>query len=142
MIPNAVIHSANLSQRGMAVVDQFNLRKGHTSARPLPHDDLMKRMAETHLTLYVTFSECCPMLPLESLSLGVPCLIGPASHLFEDDAYLFSRLVVPFPDRADVIAQYAKRALDERDEIVRRYMEYAPTYNQRARESVDEFLGD
>jgi hypothetical protein len=80
------------------------------------------------------------MLPLESLSVGTPAVIGPTSHLFEDEAYLHERLVVPYPDRADVIARHIRRALDERAEIVARYAQYAPSYNARARESVRDFL--
>ena len=80
------------------------------------------------------------MLPLESYSLGVPCLIGPTSHLFEDDDYLRERSIVPFPDRADVIAEYTRRALDERTELVDAYRSWAPTYNRRARAAVRSFL--
>jgi hypothetical protein len=80
------------------------------------------------------------MLPLESLSVGTPCLVSPTSHLFEDDDFLRSRLVVPAPDRADVIAEWALGALAERAEIVRAYRRWAPAYNERARKSLEEFL--
>lgn len=102
---------------------------------------LMPRMlAGMHLNLYVTLSECAPMLPLESLAVGVPCLLGPNSHYFRDNEYLHSRLVVPYPDSASVIASHIERALDERDEIVRSYIAYAPTYNERAKQSLMDFL--
>jgi hypothetical protein len=94
-----------------------------------------------HVNLYVTLSECCPMLPLESLSEGAPCLIGPNSHLFEEDQYLFDRLVVPFPDRNDVIGWYIERAIDERDEIIAAYRRYVRSYNERSQEALHEFLG-
>ena len=64
------------------------------------------------------------------------------SHLFEDDPWLFERLVVPFPDRADVIADYVGRALRERSEIMPAYSRYVVGYNERARRSVGEFLAD
>lgn len=102
---------------------------------------LMPRMlAGMHLNLYVTLSECAPMLPLESLAVGVPCLLGPNSHYFRDNEYLHSRLVVPYPDSAYVIASHIERALDERDEIVRNYIAYAPGYNERAKQSLTDFL--
>jgi hypothetical protein len=101
---------------------------------------MLQAIRDTHLTLYVTFSECSPMLPLESFSVGTPCLVGPTSHLFEDDEFLRSRLVVPAPDRADVIAQWIEGALAERDALVRAYQRWAPRYNARARASLDEFL--
>jgi hypothetical protein len=110
------------------------------SERPLPQREMLEAMRSTHVSLYTTFSECCPMLPLESLHQGVPCLTGPSSHLFEDDAWLFSRLVVPFPDRAEVIAKYMRRAVDERHEIMERYRAYVLGYNARAQESVRQLV--
>jgi len=88
----------------------------------------------------VTLSECAPMVPLESLSLGAPCLLGPTSHYFEDDEYLRSRLVVPSPDSAWSISGLIGQALEERTQIVEAYRAYAPGYNQRAGDSLEQFL--
>jgi len=85
-------------------------------------------------------SECAPMLPLESLSVGTPCLFGPNSHFFEDHDFLRQMLIVPQPDSAFIIAKYIQQALEKRDEIIQAYIDYAPAYNQRAEKSVREFL--
>jgi len=97
---------------------------------PIPQEKMPEALSQMHLNLYVTLSECSPMLPLESLAAGVPCLLGPTSHLFEDNPYLHSRLVVPYPDRSDVIAEMIERALNERVKIVQEYIQYAHIYNQ------------
>lgn len=110
------------------------------SEAPIPQPEMPLRLAEMHLNLYVTLSECAPMLPLESLSVGVPCLFGPNSHYFRDNQFLHSRLVVPYPDSAQMIAKYIERALEERSDIVREYIRYAPGYNARAKQSLIDFL--
>ncbi|MBI1190410.1 MAG: hypothetical protein GC200_07000 [Tepidisphaera sp.] len=138
MMGDVRLHAAGMDQRAREVIELLGLAKAEVHPRPLPHALLLEAMRRTHLTLYVTFHECCPMLPLESLTQGVPSLLGPVSHLFEDCPYLFERLVVPFPDRADVVAKYARRAIEERREIVAAYAAYAPEYNERARRSVRE----
>jgi len=139
-VPGVKLEAANLDDRCRELIDLLGLDTGGISSRLLDHEVLLDRIRATHLTLSVTFSEACPMLPLESYSLGVPCLIGPTSHLFEDDDYLRERSIVPFPDRADVIAEYTRRALDERTELVDAYRSWAPTYNRRARAAVRSFL--
>lgn len=103
-------------------------------------DELRKWMRLMHVNLYVTLSECCPMVPLESLSVGTPCLVGANSHLFRDDRYLYDRLVVPFADSSESVFEKLIQALDERDEIVEAYRAYAPGYIARARKSVEAFL--
>lgn len=136
ILGNCRVHAAGLDARSRQLIEFLNLPLAEFHERPLPHERLMEAVRRTHMTMYVTFSECCPMLPLESLRQGVPCLLGPVSHLFEEDRFLFERLVVPFPDRADVIAGYMRRAAEERREIVAAYAAFAPAYNRRALESA------
>jgi hypothetical protein len=140
MVPDVRLHGAGLCKRALELVDFFKIPAEFAQERQLAHDELFAAMRRTHLSMYVTFVECCPMLPLESLHQGVPALLGPNSHLFEDNAFLFERLVVPFPDRAEVIADYAERALRERREIIEEYRRYWPGYDARAKDSVRQFL--
>lgn len=140
LVPGAVLHSAGLGGPGAALAEFLGLERGFTSEQAVRKDELDRRIRGTHLSLYVTSAECSPMLPLESLQLGVPCLIGPSSHLFEDHDYLRERLVVPYPDRPEVIARYAVRAIEERGEIIAAWARYAPMYNERARALVRGFL--
>ncbi|MCE7974084.1 MAG: glycosyltransferase family 1 protein [Leptolyngbya sp. PLA1] len=140
LMGSTVLHGAGMDERAIELARYFGLDTAGVHSRPLPQATLLEAMRRTHLSMYVTFSECCPMLPLESLRMGVPCLIGPVSQLFEDDAYLFDRLVVPFPDRAEVIARVALRAAEERRDILARYAVYARAYNERARQSVASFI--
>ncbi|HYE03072.1 MAG TPA: polysaccharide pyruvyl transferase family protein, partial [Phycisphaerales bacterium] len=124
LVPAARLHGSGIDARTRELIGFFGLRTGALHEGQLGPAELEAAMRRTHLTLYVTFQECCPMLPLESLRLGVPCLTGPNSHLFEDDPYLFERLVVPFPDRAEVIADMIGRAVEERHDIVEAYRRY------------------
>jgi hypothetical protein len=138
-IPGAVVHVAGGSEQ----VEDF-ARELQIDARirrqPVPQTEIAAHLASMHLNLYVTLSECCPMLPLESLAEGTPCLLGPNSHLFDDSAFLHSRLVVEYPERNEIIAHYIRQALAERDDIVAAYRRWAPKYWQRVQESLGEFL--
>lgn len=140
LVPGAVLHSAGLGEQGDELAGYLGVKRGFTSGSTIPKAELEKRIRGTHLSLYVTSAECSPMLPLESLQLGVPCLIGPCCHLFEDNAFLHERLVVPYPDRPEVIAKYAARAVAERGAIIEEWARYAPQYNARAQELVRRFL--
>jgi hypothetical protein len=140
LLPDVRLHTAGLNRRSRELAEFLGLTLGTCEPAPLEPYRLFEEIRRTHLTLYTTLSECCPMLALESLALGVPCLIGPTSHLFEDAPELFNWLVVPFPERADVIAHYAERAIAERAEIVAAYARYVPAYNEAARRSLERFL--
>jgi hypothetical protein len=139
LIPGAELHGSSMEPRVGQFARMLGIRS-RLSPDAVPLDEMPRALGRMHLNLYVTLSECAPMVPLESLAVGAPCLFGPNSHYFEDHEYLHGRLVVPHPDRASTIAEYALRALRERSEIVEAYRGYAPEYNARALASLEEFL--
>ena len=142
LITDANLNMAGVGERAKQWADMLGVQVNFFSPNPIPREELHERIKNTHLSLYLTSSECAPMLPIESLSLGVPCLIGPVSHWFEDDEYLHSRLVVPYPERPEVIAEYIKQAIEEREQIIHRYKIYAERYNLWAKQQVQKFLYD
>ncbi len=139
LVEGSIGHVYNVSPRAREFGSLLGIR-GEYYADALPQSQVREAMSAMHLNLYVTLTECAPMMPLESLAVGVPCLFGPTSHYFLDDAYLHSRLVVPMPDDARVIAEFANQAILERDEIIRAYQAYAPGNNRRAQQVLAEFL--
>jgi hypothetical protein len=142
MLEGAVLAGTGVSERSLEFARFVGLDTTRLLTSRLPHEDLLTAIERTHVTLYVTQSECGPMLPLESLSRGVPCLVGPNSHLFADDDYLAATLIVPYPDHAEVIAWHLEEALTNRDRIIEAYKAYAPAYIERARNSVVSFLAE
>jgi hypothetical protein len=139
-VPGAVLHSSAVGPRVQEALEFWQVERGQLNDQAIDRQDMPARLASMHLNLNVTLSECAPMVPLESLSVGVPSLLGPTSHYFEDHDYLHSRLVVPSPDSAWKISTFIERALKERTEIVEAYRSYAPGYNQRALDQLDRFL--
>ncbi len=140
LIPGVTGHFYNTNPRIIEFINELDLTNIKLESGGVPQAQMSAILGQFHLNLYTTLSECAPMLPLESLAAGSPCLLGPNSHLFKDHDFLHRLLVVPYPDSAAVIADCAQRALAQREEIIRAYMEYAPGYNQRARDSLAKFL--
>ena len=105
----------------------------------LKREDLLLEMAKNDITLYVTFSECAPMLPIESLEVGTICITGNNHHYF-DNTKLYDYLVVERED--DVMAIYEKinYALEHKDEIFKLCKEWKKSNDERTKKSVEEFL--
>lgn len=139
LIPGARGHAINVSPRVREFGELLDIEATY-QYEALSQEQVLSTLADMHLNLYVTLTECAPMMPLESLSTGAPCLFGPTSHYFLDHAYLHQRLVVPYPDNAETIARFANQALEEREQIIDAYRAYAPLYNQRALQALSDFL--
>lgn len=142
LVKNSALNMSGVGYRAKEWAEMLGVKVKFFSDGSIAKEELYQRIKNTHLSLYLTSSECAPMLPIESLSLGVPCLISPVSHWFEDDEYLHSRLVVPYPERPEIIAKYIEQAVEERKQIIDRYKVYATRYNEWANQQLNLFLGD
>jgi hypothetical protein len=98
----------------------------------LPRSEFLAIQAAMDITLNVTFSECHPMMPMESYRLGVPCLISRTSDLFTDDPELYEMTSVDRSDDPDAMAKAAILLLDRRDEAVARANEALDRLDARA----------
>ncbi|MBE6157919.1 MAG: hypothetical protein E7160_03905 [Firmicutes bacterium] len=102
-------------------------------------DELMERMSTNDLNLYVTFSECAPMLPLESMSQGVICLTGNNHHYFMNHE-LEKYLVVNNESSSIEIATKIKLCLENREKILKLSAEWYKENTKFSKKSVKDFL--
>lgn len=105
----------------------------------VPREELLERMSKNTVNLYVTFTECAPMVPLESLEMGVPCVVGDNNHYFMNTE-LEKYLVVKSEDSIDEIAEKMKLCIENRERIIKLYKEWKKEYDVKSRNSVQEFL--
>ena len=105
----------------------------------IPKEELYKRMAANDINVYVTFTECAPLIPLESLELGTICITGDNHHYFEGSE-LEKYLVVSKEDDIMAIYEKMKYALENREKILDLYKEWKKDYAKKAKESVENFL--
>lgn len=102
-------------------------------------EELLDRMSKNTVNLYVTFTECAPMIPLESMQVGVPCIVGDNNHYFTN-TNLEKYLVVKSEDSIDEIAEKMKLCIENKDEIIRLYKEWKKDYDLKSKDSVKKFL--
>ena len=107
--------------------------------KAIPRDDLIKRMSRNTLNLYVTFSECAPMLPLESFETGTICLTGNNHHYFKNNE-LEKYLVVNNEESPIEIANKIELCLNNKEKILNLYKIWKKENDKLCAKSVQEFL--
>lgn len=105
----------------------------------LKREKLLKRMANNTVNLYVTFTECSPMIPLESFELGVPCVIGNNTDFFKDSK-LGELVVVKEEDSIDEIYDKINICINKKEEIMTLYKEWKKDYSNEVIRLKEEFL--
>ena len=138
LIDNAILDSVPLNFEGQVFaskigIEMIGLDKG------VKREELLKRMVSNDINLYVTFSECAPMLPIESMEVGTLCLTGNNHHYFMNTE-LEDYLVVSREDDVCCIKEKIKFALENKDKIFELYNKWKIEYDKESKESVEAFL--
>lgn len=107
--------------------------------KPIPRDELLKRMANNTMNLYVTFSECAPMLPIESFEVGTICLTGNNHHYFKNTE-LENYLVVDNEESPVEIAKKINLCIKNKDKVMKLYKTWKEENDKNSMSSALEFI--
>ncbi len=108
---------------------------------PLSREKLLERMSKNNLNMYVTYSECAPMLPLESMENNVVCITGNNHHYFKNSK-LERYIVVNNEESIIEIKEKIENALKDSDKIIRLYKEFSKENKMSAQKSIKKFLSE
>jgi hypothetical protein len=108
--------------------------------RNLDRDATCRLMQESNVVLYATLSECAPMVPLESLALGVPCLTGDNHGQFDEYPALAKQLLISRADDPWAIATAISNVKRNYRECCREIQAFNQHYDRRAAQSLEDFL--
>lgn len=136
---NIIVDSIPATELFKSYCKLMNIKYVEDLKTSVSRDELVDRMSKNTINLYVTFTECAPMIPLESMQVGVPCIVGDNNHYFTN-TNLEKYLVVKAEDSIDEIAEKMKLCIENRDEIMRLYKEWKKEYDLKSKESVNKFL--
>jgi glycosyltransferase involved in cell wall biosynthesis len=70
---------------------------------PRPALHFQRLISQMDINLYVSMFECQPMVALESIAAGVPCIISDTSTIYQSAPALQQLLVCPQQDAADAV---------------------------------------
>ena len=138
LIPNAVIDMVPLNAEAKKFAADLGIKLEGLD-KPIPRDELLLRMSKNTINLYVTYSECAPMLPIESFEVGVPCISGNNHHYFKNTE-LKDYVILNNEENPVLIAEQVKKCLDNKDKVMKWYKEWKKENDRKSKESVKHFL--
>ena len=138
LIDNAVIDMIPLNEDAINFCNRYDIKIDGID-HAIPRKELLERMANNDVNLYVTMSECAPMLPLESLELGVPCITGNNHHYFKNEE-LEKYLVVNNEMSLEEIKDKIEMCLNNKEKIIEIYKGISKENISNSKKQVKEFL--
>jgi hypothetical protein len=136
------ITGAGLDHRALALAKELGLTRRDLRSEPLTPSDLRLALRGTTLTLSVASADRAPLLSLQSLSEGVPCLLPPSCDLFRDEPDLRDLYVAERPGHPAYLAGKIRELLGTADASFPRLMAYLAAWNAASAASIEAFLAD
>lgn len=141
MIKDSIVDIIPVTPLISEFCDTMNININDRNLEYLPRQELLNRMALNDVNLYVTFTECSPVVPLESLELGVPCITG-NNHSYFKASKLQDHLIVKSEDDINEIYEKIKYCLDNKEEIIMLYKEWKKDYDILSKDLLEKFISD
>lgn len=138
MIENSVVDILPVTPLIKQFCNMMNINIKDKDLGYLKRDELLSRMSQNDVNLYVTFTECSPVTPLESLELGVPCLTGNNHHYFKNSK-LENYLIVQAEDDINEIKDKIDKILKNKSEIIKLYKEWKKNYDIEVKKYFENF---
>ena len=105
----------------------------------IPTEELLERIKNNDINLYITFTECSPMFPIESFESGVPCLIGNNNDYFTNTE-LENYVVVSREDDQEYIKEKILYCIENKEKIMGLYKKWKQEFDKKTKEYVKEFV--
>ena len=105
----------------------------------IPTDELLERLQHNDVNLYITFTECSPMLPLESFEMGVPCLVGNNNDYFTNTE-LGEYVIVSREDDPEYIKEKILLCIENKEKIMKLYYKWKKDFDIKCKEKVQHFI--
>lgn len=122
LFENATVSMVPYNDRMQLFASQLGLKVCGSTGN-IKREELLEEMMKNDINFYITFSECAPLVPLESLNCGVICLTSNNHHYFKGHE-LEKYLIVDSPDDAVAIYKQAIKALENKEHILKLYEEW------------------
>ena len=140
LIKNATIDIIPMDSEAATFASNLGLKVTGIN-KPISREELLKRMSNNTINLYVTFSECAPMLPIESFEVGTICLTGNNHHYFKNTE-LEKYLVISNEESPIRIAENINLCIKNKEKVLKLYKEWKKQNDKNSLISVEEFIKD
>lgn len=94
-----------------------------------------------NINLYINFSSTCYTFILESMDMGIPCIVG-NTDLFDDNKLLKEYLVMKSDDDINEMKERIELVTKDKKIILNEYQKFRKNYKKIANKSIEKFKNE
>lgn len=141
-IDNSVLNYNCLDLRMEDFLKTMDIDANADKIDEINEENIIKSIQKNDIIIATSFTEYVHPIFFMSMELGIPCLIGNNSDLFESNEKLRKYIVTTTEDNPIVNAKKLNNIIKNKDEIMDLYADWKKIYNEIYNISLNEFLGN
>lgn len=139
-IDDSILNYNCLDLRMEDFLKTMNIEANADKLDEINEENIIKSIPKNDIIIATSFTEYVHPIFFMSMELGIPCLIGNNSDLFESDEKLRKYVVTTTEDNPIVNAEKLKNIIKNKSEIMNLYTDWKKQYNGIYNISLNEFL--
>lgn len=139
-IENSNLNYNNLDPRMDDFLETMRINHKQDRIESIDDESIINAVIKNDVVVATSFTEYVHPVFFISMELGIPCLIGNNSELFDESSELGKFVVTTAEDNAIINAEMIKKIIENKSKINSLYKEWKNSYNSKSMESIEEFL--
>ena len=141
MLENSVITYNCLDNRMTDFLDTMNIDSRAIKIEEIKLENIVNEIINNDVVITTSFTEYFHPIFFIAMELGVPCLVGNNSELFNDKNKLKKFVVTSAEDNAIINSKKITDILNNKKEVIELYNIWKEKYNKLASSSIEKFIG-
>ena len=139
-IENSNLNYNSLDERMEDFLDTMKIKHSPVKIKDINESGIINEIIKNDINISCAFTEYLHPIFFISMELGIPCIIGNTSELFENEEILEKYLVTSQEDNPIVNAEIIKTCIKNKEIILKKYLDWKKVYNEESNKSIQEFL--
>lgn len=140
MLDNCTLYFNSLDERMNDFLNTMNIENVSLKIKDITDKELIDVISKNDVIISTSFTEYFHPIFFIAMEIGVPCLVGNNSDLFEEKDRIKDYVVTSAEDNPIINAEMIKNILDNKKKIFELYGEWKEKYNKVALTNIKEFI--
>ena len=140
MVNNSNINYNELDERMTDFLNTMEIKSTVDKIENINEDELINKVIKNDINISLSFTEYFHPVFFISMELGIPCIIGNTSDLFDDNEILNKYIVTKTEDNPIENGKIVEECLNNKEIVIEEYKKWKEEYNKKAKENIEQFL--
>ena len=140
MVDNSNINYNELDERMTDFLNTMEIKSTVDKIENINEDELINKVTKNDINISLSFTEYFHPVFFISMELGIPCIIGNTSDLFDDNEILNKYLVTKAEDNPIENSKMVCECLKNKEIVIEEYKKWKEEYNKKAKQNIEQFL--